>query len=88
MMHHRGNEAKPAERKWRAFRERARETAFSPEQFGGPTRAHYDLDNDDPRSAGITGQDNPETYRGQNVGPGDAEGSGDTEHDAREMEWR
>jgi hypothetical protein len=43
--------------RWHSFREQARRTAVSPEEFAPSDRVHYDLD-----TAGITGKDNPRTY--------------------------
>lgn len=42
---------------YHAFRQEARETAFSIEEFGEPAKTEYDLE-----TAGITGQDNPRSY--------------------------
>lgn len=42
---------------WHEFRREARESAFSIEEFGDTERVEYDLD-----TAGITGQDNPDSY--------------------------
>lgn len=64
MLHHRGNEGKPARDRWHSFRARARREAFSASEFSPIERAEFDLDADDPRSAGITGRDNPQTYDG------------------------
>lgn len=67
MQHERGNEGKPVWSEWHNFRERARRTAYSPEEFSAIDRTRYDLDNDDPRSANITGRDNPDTYDGDDT---------------------
>lgn len=82
MLHHRGNEGKPVSGDWHEFRARARREAFSPEEFSEIERTQYDLDDDDERSANITGEDNPDTYRGQNtdVGP-------DRTFDSRDQPW-
>lgn len=56
---------RPVDGDWHAFRERARREAFSAEEFGSLDRERYDLDDDAERSAGITGEDNPDTYRGE-----------------------
>ena len=65
MIHEKSNEGKSASAEWRAFRQRARENAFSPEEFSDIERTEYNLDSDDRLSpAGITGQDNPASYDG------------------------
>lgn len=43
---------------WHRQRIRARKTAFNPETFGPIERTKYDLD-----TAGITGEDNPRSYK-------------------------
>lgn len=44
---------------WHEKRQRARETAFSPDEFGEIERIKFDLDD-----AGITGRANPRSYKG------------------------
>lgn len=67
------NPGKVTDPEWHRFRQRARETAFSPEEFADVDRTRYNLDNDDHLSpAGITGQDNPETTQGDSPGPGES----------------
>lgn len=57
---------------WHRFRQEARETAHSPEEFSDPDRTRYNLDDDDSLSpAGITGQDHEDLDDGDAVGPGD-----------------
>lgn len=52
--------ARPVDGEYHAVRERARKTAFSPEEFGEIDQERFDLDD-----AGITGEDHPDTYRGR-----------------------
>jgi len=42
---------------WHEFRIEARRNAFNVDEFGDTERIEYDLD-----TAGITGQDNPDSY--------------------------
>lgn len=60
--------ARPVDADWHEFRARARREAFSPEEFDDIDRERFDLDDDAERSARITGEENPDTYRG--VGSG------------------
>lgn len=53
----RSENLKPIDSRWHEFRQNARETAFSIEQFGPIERERYDLD-----TAEITGAENPRTY--------------------------
>ena len=65
MIHERSNEGKVTDPKWRAFREMARRTAFSPEEFSPEERVRYNLDDDDRVApARITGANNPDSYNG------------------------
>lgn len=84
MIHERSNEGKVVDEDWHEFRQRARETAHSPEEFSDPERTEYNLDSDDDLSpAGITGQDHKEYGVGGDPGPDEASG-----HDIREDPWR
>lgn len=83
MLHHKGNEGKPAWPRWHSFRDDARRDAFSEEEFGEIDQVTFDLEADDPRSAGITGEDNPDTYTGENTTPGDQ-----PDVDGRDLDWR
>jgi len=65
MHHKKANDGKVISGDWHATRQRARENAFSPEEFSEIERTEYNLDSDDRLSpAGITGQDNPASYDG------------------------
>lgn len=77
MLHDRANEGKPVDEEWHLRRQDARETAFSPEEFSPQERERFDLDD-----AGITGEDNPETFHGQDRLNPDVEG------DIRDVPWR
>jgi len=57
MMFKRGESAKPVWTDWHEFRENARKTAYSEDEFGEVDKVKYDLD-----TADITGRDNPRTY--------------------------
>lgn len=59
MMHQRSNGGRGVHAEWHEFRDEARRTAFSAEEFSEIDQERYDLD-----TAGITGEDNPETYQG------------------------
>lgn len=84
MHHEKANDGKVVDPDWHRFRENARETAMSEEEFSSIDRGRYNLDDDDELSpAGITGQDNPETWTGDDVGPGTTK-----PHDIREDPWR
>lgn len=48
--------------KWHRERQDARENAMSPEEFSPQERDAFDLDD-----AGVTGEDNPRTYSGEDV---------------------
>lgn len=83
-MHSEKNNSKVVDPSWHEFRAKARRNAFSPEEFSPAERARYNLDSDDPVSpAGITGQDNPDTYTGESVGPGPS-----SDRDIRSQPWR
>lgn len=58
MQHHLANSGSKVWRKWHERRQKARKTAMSENEFGPIETEHSDLD-----TAGITGEDNPETYR-------------------------
>lgn len=64
MIHERSNEGRVIDLDWHEFRRIARRTAFSPEEFSEQERERYNLDDDDPLSARITGEENPDTYSG------------------------
>jgi hypothetical protein len=69
MIHDHANEGKVVDAEWHAFRQMARETAMSPEEFDDRDRTRYNLDDDDPVApARITGANNPETYEGDGEG--------------------
>ncbi|AHG00917.1 hypothetical protein HALLA_12095 [Halostagnicola larsenii XH-48] len=53
----RDESARAVDGEYHAFRERARKTAFSEEEFDPIDQERYDLDD-----AGIDGRDNPDTY--------------------------
>jgi len=56
--------------KWSRFRQEARRTAHSPEEFSDPDRTWFNLDSDDDISpAGITGQYHEDYDDGDSVGP-------------------
>jgi hypothetical protein len=58
-MHFKRSEgAKPVDREFHEFRQRARKTGFSVSQFGDSEIAAYNLE-----TARITGADNPQTFR-------------------------
>jgi len=72
-MHTEQNNSKVAGSEWHERRQEARETAFSPEEFSRGERTRFNLNDDDHLSpAGITGEDNPETYEGDDPGPGES----------------
>lgn len=64
--------------RWHEFRQEARRNAQSIDEFGAIEQELYDLD-----TAGITGRDNPETYRGEQVGPDPPY----RESDLRDLPW-
>lgn len=69
MIHELSNEGKVVDREWHAFRQQARETAMSPEEFDDRQRTRFNLDDDDRLApARITGANNPETYTGDGEG--------------------
>lgn len=57
MMFKRAESAKPVDADWHEFRQTARKTAFSPDEFSETEKVKYDLD-----TARITGEENPRTY--------------------------
>lgn len=74
MIHHRANEGRVVDPTWHNFRARAHRTAFSEEEFSDNDRERYNLDPDDAWAPmHITGEQNPETYRGEetDIGPRD-----------------
>lgn len=58
MMFRQSESAKPADEEWHEMRERARRTTFSLAEWSPEEITRWDLD-----TAGITGRDNPRTYR-------------------------
>lgn len=58
MQHERANGGSPIWRDWHVEREEARRSEMNEAFFGPIETERYDLD-----TAGITGEDNPETYR-------------------------
>lgn len=83
MRHHRANDGRPLDPEWHEFREQARRTAFSSEEFSDQERERFDLDDDAERSAGITGEDNPDSYEGEDTRVEDIDGTVDP-NDIRE----
>lgn len=81
MLHHRGNGGQPADEEWHAFREQARKTAFSKEEFSDIDQTRFDLD-----TAGITGEDNPDSYDGEDVTP-DVQGTPESGDGAGDRPW-
>lgn len=68
MIHEKANDGKVISSDWHRFRAEARRTAFSPEEFSQIERTEYNLDSDDRLSpAGVTGQDNPDSYDGSDA---------------------
>lgn len=64
-MHSAKNNSKVTDPEWHRFRDRARNEAFSPEEFTEAERVRYNLDSDDALApAGITGEDTDATYVG------------------------
>ena len=77
MLHSRDNSGRKVDSDWHHFREKARRTSFSKEEFSDIDQERYDLD-----TAGITGEDNPESYNGRerfdvegDADPADLEGA-------------
>jgi hypothetical protein len=60
MLHHRANGGRKVDSEWHEFRANARKTAFSKEEFSAIDQERHDLE-----TAGITGEDNPESYNGR-----------------------
>lgn len=54
----RSDSGKAVDERWHAFRQKAKRIAFSPDEFSEVEKVRYDLD-----TAGITGRDNPRTFR-------------------------
>lgn len=79
MISERDNAGKPVSADWHRFREFARRTAMSPEEFSEITQTRYDLD-----TAQITGEQNPETWTGDSTEPKDAV---DPSFDTRDFPW-
>lgn len=88
MIDHRDNSGRVVWGEWHDFRQEARETAFSEEEFSEADRQLYNLDEDDPLSARIKGgRYNDETYIGDDMGVSDAGGTPE-ERDLRNQPGR
>ncbi len=84
MLHHRANEGRVVDREWLEFRQRALREAYSEEEFSDLERERYNLDPDDDwQPLHITGEQHPETYRGEET---DRE-ERDTTTDLRDQPW-
>ena len=79
MIFARANEAKSVWAEWHERREEARQTAMGKEEFGDIEQEKYDLD-----TARITGEQNPETYRGDPTAPKEFV---DPDFDTRDLPW-
>lgn len=85
MILQRSNEGKVVDDEWHAFRQMARETTMSPEEFDDRDRTRYNLDSDDRLApARITGANNPETY----IGDGEGDLKPAPEYDSRNEPYR
>lgn len=87
MLHERDNSGRVTRGEWHRFRQDARETAFSEEEFSRKERERYNLDKDDELSADITGETNDETYVGDDTSVEPAGGSAE-EQDLRNVPGR
>lgn len=76
MMHHRSTSGSAIWRRWHEERELARRHSYSTDEHSAEEIERYDLD-----SARIDGSDNPETFRTDPYGTGDAR---KRPHDIRE----
>lgn len=74
MLSHKDERGSKVWRRWHAFREMARDTAMSDEQFSGIERETYDLE-----TARITGDQYDDTYVVQ------ADFEGEKDYDIREL---
>lgn len=63
-MIHRKADGKAVSTEWHRRRREARENHHSLSEFSDIEIERYDLE-----TAGVTGEDNPETYKGENFGP-------------------
>lgn len=79
MIFARSNEAKAVWEEWHEFREEARHEAMSKEEFSEIEQEKYDLD-----TAGITGAQNPRTWKGDPTAPKEFV---DPDFDTRDLPW-
>ena len=55
--------------KWHRVRQRKRETTSNPDESDDQERRKYDLDDDDPFSARIDGEETEGRFTGEDIGP-------------------
>jgi len=85
MIHERGNSGRPVSGDWLRFRADAREEAFSLLEFSDKEIERYNLDDSGALpAADIDGENNPETYIGDDTGVGPTTGR----RDARDLPGR
>lgn len=82
MIHDRSNEGRVVRMDWRHFRDIARRTAQSAEEFSEQDQERYNLDWDDRvASARISGESNPDSYSGASAEGIEPHGPVDTDDD-------